>query len=121
MLTIAWLIIATFFMIFNIVKGRIVYDYLVDSRKVNQYLLALYKVKIFQKIIKKYNLKHLTFHGLRHSGISHMIECGVPISVISRKVGHSSVQVTDAYYSHFFDDEFKQAANSMNDIFEKAQ
>lgn len=77
--------------------------------------------KIFQKIIKKYNLKHLTFHGLRHSGISHMIECGVPISVISRKVGHSSVQVTDAYYSHFFDDEFKQAANSMNDIFEKAQ
>lgn len=77
--------------------------------------------KIFQKIIKKYNLKHLTFHGLRHSGISHMIECGVPISVISRKVGHSSVQVTDTYYSHFFDDEFKQAANSMNDIFEKAQ
>ena len=77
--------------------------------------------KIFQKIIKKYNLKPLTFHGLRHSGISHMIECGVPISVISRKVGHSSVQVTDAYYSHFFDDEFKQAANSMNDIFEKAQ
>lgn len=77
--------------------------------------------KIFQKIIKKYNLKHLTFHGLRHSGISHMIECGVPISVISRKVGHSSVQVTDTYYSHFFESEFKQAANSMNDIFEKAQ
>ena len=79
------------------------------------------RTKIFQKIIKKYNLKHLTFHGLRHSGISHMIECGVPISVISRKVGHSSVQVTDTYYSHFFESEFKEAANSMNDIFEKAQ
>ena len=77
--------------------------------------------KMFQKIIKKYNLKHLTFHGLRHSEISHMIKCGVPISVISRKVGHSSVQVTDTYYSHFFESEFKQAANSMNDIFEKAQ
>ena len=50
-----------------------------------------------------------------------MIKCGVPISVISRKVGHSSVQVTDTYYSHFFESEFKQAANSMNDIFEKAQ
>lgn len=50
-----------------------------------------------------------------------MIECGVPISVISRKVGHSSVQVTDAYYSYFFESEFKQAADSMNDIFEKAQ
>lgn len=77
--------------------------------------------KIFQKMIKKYNLKPLTFHGLRHSGISHMIECGVPISVINRKVGHSSVQVTDTYYSHFFESEFKQAASSMDDIFEKAQ
>ena len=36
-----------------------------------------------------------------------------------RKVGHSSVQVIDAYYSHFFEDEFKQAANSMSDIFKK--
>lgn len=53
--------------------------------------------------------------------LHNMIECGVPISVISRKVGHSSVQVTDTYYSHFFESEFKQAANSMNDIFEKAQ
>ena len=66
MLTIAWLIIATFFMIFNIVKGRIVYDYLVDSRKVNQYLLALYKVKIFQKIIR---IK------IRHTSKSSRIDC----------------------------------------------
>lgn len=77
--------------------------------------------KIFYRVIEKYNLKKIRFHDLRHTGISHMIECGVPISVISRKVGHSSVQVTDTFYSHFFEDEFKQAAKSMNDIFEKAQ
>ena len=83
--------------------------------------ILILQLKYFKKIIKKYNLKPLTFHGLRHSGTSHMIECEVPISVISRKVGHSSVQVTDTYYSHFFESEFKQAANFMNDIFEKAQ
>ena len=55
-----------FFMIFNIVKGRIVYDYLVDSRKVNQYLLALYKAKIFQKIIR---IK------MRHTSKSPRIDC----------------------------------------------
>ena len=72
-------------------------------------------------MVKKYNLKYITFHGLRHTGISHMIARGFQAQIISRKVGHSSVQVTDAYYSHFFEDEFKQAANSMSDIFEKVQ
>ena len=43
-----------------------VYDYLVDSRKVNQYLLALYKVKIFQKIIR---IK------IRHTSKSPRIDC----------------------------------------------
>lgn len=77
--------------------------------------------KIYQKIVKKYNLRYITFHGLRHTGISHMIQRGYQTQIISRKVGHSSVQVTDAYYSHFFEDEFKQAANSMDDIFENVQ
>ena len=77
--------------------------------------------KILKKVIKKYNLRYITFHGLRHTGISHMIARGFQAQIISRKVGHSSVQVTDTYYSHFFEDEFKQAANSMNDIFEKVQ
>lgn len=77
--------------------------------------------KILKKIVKKYNLKYITFHGLRHTGISHIIERGFQAQIICRKVGHSSVHVTDTYYSHFFKDKFKQVANSMNDIFEKVQ
>lgn len=77
--------------------------------------------KILDSIITKYKLKRITFHGLRHTNVSLMISKGVQSQIISRKVGHSSVQVTDAYYSHFFEDEFKQAANSMSDIFEKVQ
>lgn len=50
-----------------------------------------------------------------------MISKGVQSQIVSRKVRHSSVQVTDTYYSHFFEDEFKQAANSMSDVFEKVQ
>lgn len=77
--------------------------------------------KILGKIINKYSLKKITFHGLRHTNVTLMIAKGIQTQIISRKVGHSSVQVTDAYYSHFFEDEFKQAANSMSDIFEKVQ
>lgn len=50
-----------------------------------------------------------------------MIERGFQAQIICKKAGYSSVQITDTYYSHFFEDEFKQAAISVNDIFEKVQ
>lgn len=72
--------------------------------------------KILGKIIKKYNLKKITFHGLRHTNVTLMIAKGIQTQIISRKVGHSSVQTTDRVYSHFFEDEFKNVPNVMEDF-----
>lgn len=72
--------------------------------------------QILEKIIKKYDLKKISFHALRHTSISLMISKGIQTQVISKKAGHSSVQVTHSTYSHFFDNEFKEVANVMNDI-----
>ena len=63
--------------------------------------------KILGKIINKYGLKRIPFHGLRHTNVTLMIAKGIQTQIISRKVGHSSVQTTDRVYSHFFEDEFK--------------
>lgn len=41
--------------------------------------------KIFNKIKKKYNLKKIRFHGLRHTSISLMISKGIQAQVISKK------------------------------------
>lgn len=44
--------------------------------------------------------KHVTIHGLRHTGISYFLRHGVQIEVISRMAGHQSIQITiDTYYS----------------------
>lgn len=44
--------------------------------------------------------KHVTIHGLRHTGITYFIRHGVPIEVISRMAGHQSIQITiDTYLS----------------------
>lgn len=72
--------------------------------------------KIMKNIVEKYDLPPLTLHGLRHTNVSLMISKGVQPQVISRKVGHSSIQVTDQYYSHFYEDEFRDATNSIGDI-----
>ena len=70
--------------------------------------------KILKRIIKKYDLKDISFHGLRHTSISLQISKGIQAQVISKRAGHSSVGITHSIYSHFFEDEFKEVASAMD-------
>ncbi len=70
--------------------------------------------KILEKIIKKYNLKRITFHGLRHTSISLQISSGIQSQIVSKRAGHSSVAVTDNIYSHFFKKDLKKVANKID-------
>ncbi|MFT8710270.1 MAG: tyrosine-type recombinase/integrase [Sporolactobacillus sp.] len=45
-------------------------------------------------------LPNLNFHGLRHSGVSYMINSGVPVRYAQEQAGHSSSVITDAVYNH---------------------
>lgn len=72
--------------------------------------------KILNQVIKKHNLKRITFHVLRHTNVTLMIFKGIQTQIISRKVGHSSVQTTDRIYSHFFEDEFKNISNVIEEF-----
>ena len=45
-----------------------------------------------------------------------MIERGFQTQIICRKVSHSSVQTTDRIYSHFFEDQFKDVPNVMEEF-----
>ena len=72
--------------------------------------------QILERIIKKYNLKRISFHGLRHTSISLQISSGIQAQIISRRAGHSNVTVTHNTYSHFFENEFKDVANVMDEL-----
>ena len=72
--------------------------------------------QILEKIIKKHHLKRITFHGLRHTCISLQISSGIQTQIISKRAGHSNVTVTHNTYSHFFDNEFKEVANAMDNF-----
>ena len=45
-----------------------------------------------------------------------MISKGIQTQVISKKAGNFKIGITHSIYSHFFDDEFKKAADIMNDV-----
>jgi integrase len=58
---------------------------------------------------------HLTFHAPRHIHASHLIDAGIDVVRISRRLGHSSPTVTLKIYAHLFrerDDKSTAAVNA---------
>lgn len=53
--------------------------------------------KVLGGICKKINIKHISSHSLRHTFCTSLISKGVPITSISKMVGHSDVSTTMIY------------------------
>ena len=56
--------------------------------------------KYFRENTEKYVGRPLTPHALRHTHASLMLEKGVPIDVISRRLGHENSRITREIYLH---------------------
>ena len=57
----------------------------------------------------------VTFHALRHTHASHLIDAGIDVVKISRRLGHASAGITLKVYSHLFrkrDDKSSAAINA---------
>ena len=54
--------------------------------------------KTFARLVARFELPHIPFHGLRHSWATSALVAGVPTKVVADRLGHSSIQVTlDVY------------------------
>lgn len=73
---------------------------LVFSNEHNEYLQPTKTRKWIVKVQKKYNLKSITAHGLRHTHCSLLFEAGVSIKEVQDRLGHSDVQTTLNIYAH---------------------
>lgn len=70
----------------------------------------------WKKIIKRYNLKDITFHELRHSCASLMVKKGVNFKVIQERLGHANIGITLDLYSHLEEEQHKESASVFSDI-----
>jgi site-specific recombinase XerD len=56
----------------------------------------------------------LTFHGLRHSHASQLIDAGVDIVTISKRLGHAKPDITLRVYAHLVKEDDSKAAAAIN-------
>jgi integrase len=56
----------------------------------------------------------ITFHALRHTHASQLIDAGVDIVTISKRLGHSKPDITLRVYSHLFRNDDSKAADAIN-------
>ena len=81
-----------------------------DGRYIQPSVLGLR----FSRCLERMGLKG-SFHGLRHTHVSLLIKAGLPINVISARVGHANPSITHNIYAHLLPGMNRMAA----DAFEK--
>lgn len=75
--------------------------------------------RTYQRYFDRYTtmagLKHIRIHDLRHSHASMLIHLNVPITVVSKRLGHSSVKMTLERYSHCYSEGENVAISALDD------
>ena len=62
-----------------------------------------------------------TFHTLRHTHATLMLAAGVPVHVVSRRLGHSKIQITLDFYAHVIPGQDEDAAGAFADLFSERE
>jgi len=75
-------------------------------------LKAQYATRLFDRLREQAALPRMTLHGLRHLNASLMLAAGTDLAIVSKRLGHSSVQVTGDVYAHLVGSASRDAANA---------
>lgn len=73
-------------------------------------------LRSFKRIISKLPVAQIRMHDLRHTYASLALQRGVPIELVSERLGHARVDITLNIYRHLYDAERQAAALSLSDL-----
>ena len=75
--------------------------------------------KAWSNFAAQIKIPGLTFHCLRHTHASQLIDADVDIVTISKRLGHAKPDITLRIYAHLFRKDDSKAADAINRFFGK--
>lgn len=75
-------------------------DQFIISDENNNYQYAAYPYALLKKLRKKTSIDYITIHGLRHTHCTLLIESGVPVKEVQKRLGHENSDMVMEVYSH---------------------
>lgn len=70
----------------------------------------------FRILLKDADLPQIRFHDLRHTAASLMLNNGIPVIVVSRRLGHAKASITLDVYEHLIPSMQAEAAELMDEL-----
>ncbi len=70
----------------------------------------------FDRAVAKYGLPDITLHDLRHTHATLLLKAGVPVKVVSERLGHSNPAFTMTVYQHVIPGMQAEAAAVFSDL-----
>jgi integrase len=67
-----------------------------------------------KRLAKRAEVKSFSLHDLRDTHASLLAKNGVPLEVVSKRLGHSSIGVTAERYLHVYSDRDAAAASALD-------
>jgi integrase len=68
------------------------------------------------QLLKDAGLPHIRFHDLRHTAASLLLNHGIPVIIVSRRLGHAKPSITLDIYGHLVPSMQNEAAELMDDL-----
>lgn len=75
--------------------------------------------KLFDSAIENAGVPRVRFHDVRHTWATMALRAGVHPKIVSERLGHSSIQITLDIYSHVSEDQDREAANKVAELFRR--
>ena len=70
----------------------------------------------FKALLRDSGLSEIRFHDLRHTAASLMLNHGIPVIVVSRRLGHARASITLDVYGHLIPSMQSEAAKLMDEL-----
>ena len=69
--------------------------------------------RTWRQVIKKAEVGHVRFHDLRHASATYQLQAGIPVNVVSQRLGHTRASTTTDVYAHVMPGAGRAAAEAL--------